>query len=268
MRHATAERYATESLHSGRAARRRIRLPSAPTETRISRDRSGFAVFSQGDLGTMHVFAHEMSDAGDIETGHRVLGRWLATHSGSGSDWVHLQFHMAVFELARGEWHAAFERFVNQILPIAECTRLALTDAPSLLWRLRIAAPDDRNLPWQTLLPVAQRSVDAVADPFTVLHQIMVFAGAGDAAAITSWQTRRRQCFAPGCDALLLAASSAFASIARGEYGNAARKLHRLQPRLKRLGGSYAQNDLFSQLERWCTRHQRSATALPVRRAA
>jgi len=268
MRHATTERYATALSRPSRAAGGGMRPLGIRSRGRRSHDRSGFAVFSHGDCGAMHVFAHEVSDVGDIDTGYRVLGHWLATHSGSGSDWIHLQFHMAVFELARGEWHAACARFENEVLPTAASTQLALTDAPGLLWRLQVAAPRNCELPWQALLPVARRSIDAVADPFSVLHQIMVFAGAGDAAAIASWQTRHRERLPTARDDLLLVASSAFASIARGEHASAARTLRRLRPRLMLIGGSHAQNELFDQLERWCTRRQRASTAMPVRRAA
>ena len=75
-----------------------------------SHDVSGFGVFSQGDAGQAHVAAHRMLDEGRHELGHRLLGAWLEGRSGSGSDWTHLQWHMAVFELAVGQWDAAFAR--------------------------------------------------------------------------------------------------------------------------------------------------------------
>ena len=75
-----------------------------------SHDVSRFGVFSHGDAGQAHVAAHRMLDEGRHELGHRLLGAWLEGRSGSGSDWTHLQWHMAVFELAVGQWDAAFAR--------------------------------------------------------------------------------------------------------------------------------------------------------------
>ena len=62
-----------------------------------SRDLSGFGVFSHGHAGEAHVLAHRMLDEERYELGHRLLGAWLDQHDGAGSDWTHLQWHMAVF---------------------------------------------------------------------------------------------------------------------------------------------------------------------------
>ena len=74
-----------------------------------SQDVSGFGVFSHGDAGQAHVMAHRMLDEGRHELGHRLLGAWLDGRDGSGSDWTHLQWHMAVFEIAVGKWDAALD---------------------------------------------------------------------------------------------------------------------------------------------------------------
>jgi hypothetical protein len=96
-------------------------------------DISGYTVFSAGDAGAAHVMAHQMLDENQIELGHQLLGEFLENHSGSGSDWVHLHFHMAIFELELNNWSAAYTRFMNEVLPTAATTELALTDAPALL---------------------------------------------------------------------------------------------------------------------------------------
>ena len=101
-----------------------------------SRDVSGFGVFSQGDAGDAHVMAHRMLDEERYELGHQLLGAWLDSHDGAGSDWTHLQWHMAVFEIAVGKWERAFARFEREILPVAISSDDALTDAPAMLWRL------------------------------------------------------------------------------------------------------------------------------------
>ena len=39
------------------------------------KDRSGYVVFSEGDVGAAHVRAHELLDSGQIELGRQQLGR-------------------------------------------------------------------------------------------------------------------------------------------------------------------------------------------------
>lgn len=248
----------------GRSQESARRKPAAHAANSHSRDRSGFAVFSDGDTGAMHVIAHEAFDRGDIERGRRLLGRWLATHSGTGSDWVHLQFHMAVFELALGDWQAAYARYQSEIRSIAENSQMALTDAPSLLWRLEIAAPRVVTLPWQSLHPTAAAAIERETDPFTTLHQLLVFAGAGDSAAITRWQRNQQIRHTSLSDRVLRQVADALVSVASCDYVAAARSLEQVAPKLPLIGGSFAQIDLYRQLKQWCLQQVPEAGTLPA----
>ena len=137
-------------------------------------DVSGYTVFSHGDEGAAHVAAHRLLDDGQIALGHAQLGTWLDGRTGSGSDWTHLQFHMAIFELGVGDWDAAYDRFLTEILPVAATTEDALTDAPGLLWRLAIEAPAEVELPWQPLRRTALESMRELREPFWVGHEARV----------------------------------------------------------------------------------------------
>ncbi|MDX1383549.1 MAG: hypothetical protein R3190_07900, partial [Thermoanaerobaculia bacterium] len=100
-------------------------------EAPIYRDAGGFAAFSRGRIGTAHVAAHRMLDEGRYEEGYRHLRAFIGREHGSGSDWIHLQWHLAVFELSTGRRGDARRRFEHHILPaVASCQ--ALTDGPSL----------------------------------------------------------------------------------------------------------------------------------------
>ena len=117
----------------------------------LVRDAGGYRIFSHGEMGEAHAFAHRMFDSGQIADGRHGLETWLAGKRGHGSEWLHLQFHLALFELESGDWHRACARFEAEILPAASSGAEALTDAPGLLWRLAIAAPQSVVLPWQPL---------------------------------------------------------------------------------------------------------------------
>lgn len=213
-----------------------------------SHDLSGFGVFSDGDAGQAHVMAHRMLDEGRHELGHRWLGNWLATHDGKGSDWTHLQWHMAIFELALGQWDAAFKRFQEHILPVAATTDDALTDAPAMLWRLRLSANGPTVLPWEPVRNTAARNLCRVSDPYVALHCILALAGAGDIRALDEWieaEPRSSRC---GGQALLVQLAIGLRAFALGDYRLAAVVLASSVPRVPQLGGSHAQNQLLREI--------------------
>jgi len=215
-------------------------------------DISGYTVFSAGDAGAAHVMAHRMLDENRIELGHQLLGEWLESHTGSGSDWVHLQFHMAILELALNDWNAAYTRFMNEILPTAATTEEALTDAPALLWRLVVTAPEPVEFPWEALRRTARGRMQRQSEPFVELHNLLALAGAGDLASIARWLETRPTNGVSRRDHLVVQMAMALRAYVVGSYEYAAVVMRRTVPELSKVGGSRAQNLLFRQLERWC----------------
>jgi hypothetical protein len=218
-------------------------------------DRSGSIIFSSGAAGAAHVMAHRMADEGRFEDGRRWLGEWLNDHEGSGSEWIHLQFHMAVFELAIDDWNAAYTRFMDEVLPAAESTEYALTDAPALLWRLALTAPRPVNLPWDALRQTALRRMERPSDPFVTLHNLLALAGAGDVASIEQWLETRPRGVPSRPERLVERMAEALLAYTTEEYRRAAAVLREVVPELPCLGGSSAQLELFEELERSC-RHR------------
>ena len=212
-------------------------------------DISGYTVFSAGDAGTAHVMAHQMLDDNKIELGHQLLGEFLESHSGSGSDWIHLHFHMAIFELAIGDWDASYTRFINEILPAATTTQEALTDAPALLWRLALTAPDAIELPWEALRKSAIVSMQRPSEPFVELHNLLALAGAGDLASMDCWLESRPAYGLSRRERLVGQMAVALRAFVKGSYEYAAITMQRTVPQLPKVGGSRAQNQLFQQLE-------------------
>lgn len=227
-------------------------MTAATTKTvawpnRQPRDAIGKPVFAAGDTGIAHVIAHRLLDSGECELGHRWLGHWLDTHEGTGSEWIHLQFHMAVFELAIDDWAAAHRRYLARILPAAATSEDALTDAPAIAWRLKLGARFPTELYWDTLRRTALRAIGETTEPFATVHHLLAFAGAGDTDAIEAWldsnpkrRSRDDRSVAQAAKALLAALANSFQ--------RAAMLLGRALPELERLGGSQAQNALFGDL--------------------
>lgn len=214
------------------------------------RDVSGYAVFAAGEVGVAHVAAHAAVDSGNLETGRRELGAFLDSHTGSGSDWAHLHFHMALFELAANDWDAAYRRFRSEILPLATESQEALTDAPGLLWRLALTAPRPLQLPWAPVRDTALMSLGE-SDPFVEMHNLLALAGAGDATSILAW-LRTASELAPSADRKVRQFAVALLRYVRGDLALAADMLDDLIPSLGEIGGSHAQNQLFYMLRDRC----------------
>jgi hypothetical protein len=213
-------------------------------------DVSGCAIFAAGDTGGAHAMAHRMLDTGRARTGHRQLGEWLATRTGAGSEWTHLHFHMAIFELAVDDWGGAHARFLAHVLPAVE-TGEALTDAPGLLWRLAITAPVPVALPWQPLRRAALARMGRTRDPFIQMHNLLALAGAGDARGIERWlrtPTIPRPDRAPAVKRM----ARALKWLAAGSFQEAGVEMEKALSDTASVGGSHAQNQLFRQLAQWC----------------
>jgi hypothetical protein len=94
---------------------------------------------------------------------------------------------MAIFELALGDCESAHRRFLSEMLPTAASTAEALTDAPALLWRLALSAPEPVMLPWGPMRRTALAHMHDTPDPFVQLHHLLALAGAKDTGGIALW---------------------------------------------------------------------------------
>lgn len=250
----------TRTDRSARAVPRSslVSLDSAPSIRRksVSRarseDKSGFGVFSDGAAGQAHVMAHQMLDQRRHELGHRWLGSWLATHDGHGSDWTHIQWHMALFELALGQWDAAFARFQAHILPVAATTEDALTDAPALLWRLRLSAGRPVALPWEPVRRTAARVLPRASDPYLTLHCLLAVAGAGDADTLDRWIATAPQGSSRHEEQLLVRLAVGLRAFTAARHRLAAAVFASSASKVWQLGGSHAQNELFAAISHRC----------------
>ncbi len=222
--------------------------PGATTPKELqtpSCDSSGYAVFSEGDIGAMHVLAHRLLDSGENEQGYHLLGRWLTGRSEQGSQWVHIQWHMAIFELSLGYWQAALNRFWKYILPAVLTSNDALTDAPALLWRLALDTTKQVCLPWDSVRDRALLSLHGPCSGYVKLHNLLALAGARDIKNLDAWIRHHATDANSQNEGLVIRFAGALRSFAAGDFSNAASDLSTLAPKVARLGGSRAQNEIF-----------------------
>ena len=116
-----------------------------------------------------------------------------------------------------------------------------------MLWRLRLDSPRPAPLPWDVVRRYALESLEAEADDFVVLHDLLALAGAGDVPNLDRWlgahspKATERTKVLPQLGAGLRA-------FANEEYGLAAEAFRASMPHLSAVGGSDAQRQLFQQI--------------------
>jgi hypothetical protein len=195
-----------------------------------------------------------MFDSGQIRAGRQGLENRLAGKRGIGSEWLHLNFHLALFELESGDWRRAYDRFEVEILPAAATGPEALTDAPGLLWRLAVAAPQPVVLPWQPLRHTALANLNRTRKPFVQFYNLLALAGAGDVSSIERWlESSSELAMSPG-ERRLAQLVPALKALATQSWRQAGVLLREAMQEIWSIGGSRAQNRLFEQLAEWCTR--------------
>jgi hypothetical protein len=208
---------------------------------------NGFRPFNDGDRGKVHDRVHRLIDDGRYDEARTLLADWLAHNDGSGSEWVHLQWHLAVLELGSGASLDALDRFQAHIRPAIEAGE-ALTDGPSLLWRLCMAGSRGLRDDWERVRAAADRPQDHRQDPYVELHDALALAGARDLRSLDRWLDAHLDGAGTEEDRILLKTAWGLRSFASRDFGAAAALLADAAVSASRLGGSRAQNALFEQI--------------------
>jgi hypothetical protein len=208
---------------------------------------NGFRPFGDGDRGRVHDRVHQLIDDARYDEARTLLEDWLDHHDGGGGEWVHLQWHLAVLELGSGTPTEALDRFRIHIRPAIEAGE-ALTDAPSLLWRLCLAGQRGLKDDWERVRAAADRPQDHRHDPYVELHDALALAGAGDLGSLDRWLDTHLDHAGSEEDRILLKTAWGLRSVASRDYGVAAVLLADAEVEASQLGGSRAQNALFEQI--------------------
>jgi hypothetical protein len=180
--------------------------------------------------------------------------RWLTHHAPYWSvDTVvatHGWWHMALFELHRGDVARALALYDQRVRADHSSVIADMIDAAALLWRIDLAgaATGER---WHELAAAWEPHVDDGFCTFSDVHAMMAFVGARD-WALASRMTRRleqrqarptrhgfttRHIGLRACHALL--------AFGRRNYARAIGLLARLRKQAYRLGGSHAQRSVL-----------------------
>jgi tetratricopeptide (TPR) repeat protein len=231
-----------------------------------------FALEESAEYREAEIKARQACDLnpGDIWAGHamahccQMQGRWI-----DGLEWMevmmpnwqdknnfvnHLHWHQALFHLGRYEYNAALAIYDEKLeRPLNDDFYLDACNAASLLWRLDMAGVDTGER-WRHLSETTANRIQDDELVFCSLHYLMAPAVLHDQVAIdqamsafTQWseqETSQGQV----CQQVGLDLAQAIVALGRGQP-EGARLLARHRRDTKRIGGSWAQRELFKELQ-------------------
>jgi hypothetical protein len=198
-----------------------------------------------------HARVHGYFEAGDADAGAAFIAGWLPGYDRQSQLHCHLSWHLALFELARGQPERARALYADAIRPaVSHAPPLFnLADAASFLWRWRIYGETPLlDEPWDEVIAHAKRYFPRAGIHFADVHAALAEAVLGEDAALAARIAQLGELDEIGRlpqGAVIPALCAGAAAFARGEYDAAADKLGAALPELARLGGSHAQREVF-----------------------
>jgi tetratricopeptide (TPR) repeat protein len=200
-----------------------------------------------------HSVAHVYFERGDAAAGADFLRNWLNGFDCPASSYVHLSWHLAVFELALGQYQRAIERYEEDIRPYVVAKSIAtLPDSASFVWWVQMYSGDQPSPPltplWDEVRTLATPMAEQPGFAFQVAHAALALAASNDQDALTTMMDHLQSTAEQG-DAfsrdMVVPLVQGIVEFAQGEYAKSAQLLEPVCPQLVRIGGSHAQREVF-----------------------
>ena len=193
-----------------------------------------------------HARAHGYFEAGDPDGGAGFIQAWLPDYARESQLHCHLSWHLALFELARGNSERAQQLYADAIRPAVSHSPplFNLADAASFLWRWQIYEAGRDLDGWDEVAAHARQHFPQAGIHFADVHAAL--AEGSDLAEQRIGQCRARLeagRLPQGWVVPELCAGTA--AFAHGDYAEAVERLGGALPELARIGGSHAQREVF-----------------------
>lgn len=194
-----------------------------------------------------HALAHVMLTQGRIQEGAHFLEGVEDTWSGLNSFMLtHLWWHRALFYISLGRLEDARDIYDYHTLNADPSYSQDQVGAVSLLARLELAGVDIADR-WTALGQVLRKRGQDVVQPFLSLQYLYGLAKAGRKEA-GSLLTAIADQTGPKWQEAALPAAQALLAHAQSDWDGAYNCMLRALPRMREVGGSHAQRDLFEQI--------------------
>jgi tetratricopeptide (TPR) repeat protein len=197
-----------------------------------------------------HAWAHVCYEQGADRDGTGFVAGWLREYPMAAPLHCHLSWHQALFELALGRPDAALALYEAGIRPgAAQCAPFSiLVDSASLLWRCELAGAPRGAEAWSAVARHARASFPAIGISFADVHCAVALAAAGDVEGLARWVGLLRDGLAQGrvpAGEIVPTVAEAMHAFVEARYDDVIRRLAPVVDQLVRVGGSWAQRDLF-----------------------
>ncbi len=190
-----------------------------------------------------HVLMHGYFERHDAAAGLAFIDAWLPRYSDDALLFGHLHWHAGLCEIDLGRAPAAFARFTQHTLRQLDAAPplVGMTDAVSMLWRLRLLGQD--GLPWPAAAAHAQRHFGGGGNVFAEFHLAMLAAARGERSELAAVTTRLRSIAEKGHAGAPVALhwAAGLAVLMQGDAPAARQHLRECLADAERLGGSHAQ---------------------------
>ena len=233
-------------------------------------------------FGAMHAFAHELNghydealrlaenavaDEPDTPWAHHALGHLYlntgriaegtAALTGFAPGWdghnqgirAHNAWHLALLHLAAMDLEATLGVYRSHIAQVVPDSVFEHTDEISLLWRLELVGHPVGPELWAPLLPYARERAGDIVAPFLNAHYVYALTRAGEGRTARRAIELVSQRVDAGRDPWRtgLPLLHGVAALAEDDLEDGLAALEPIRGTLRCVGGSDAQNDLFSQ---------------------
>ncbi|MEO0622850.1 MAG: tetratricopeptide repeat protein [Pseudomonadota bacterium] len=213
------------------------------------------------DCWGTHAVAHVLVMQGRLAEGAAFVSGQKGNWGAANHIRHHLWWHLALFEVERGEYDAALEIYDERLRDLTSPLMQAVPDFyvdlqndVALLQRLELRGIDvgDR---WEPVADLAEDRIGNHASPFTSPHAALALAAAGrmekaEAAlgAMRAFVAEDGGVMAARYALAALPAAEAAVAYRRGDYAGVLACLLPARRNLWQMGGSHAQRDLFFQI--------------------
>jgi len=196
-----------------------------------------------------HARSHGYYETGAAEEGAAFLADWLPTYDRGAPLHGHLAWHHALFFLQTGDCASALDVYRKSIAPrVSQALPMfTMVDSASFLWRCRLHGQPVEAAEYAELSEFTRSHFPNAGLPFVSLHAALVFAGAGDAAALTGVEDGVAELLAADeqvCGRVIGDLCSGLSAYNKLSFKEAASMLSGAMRQLERLGGSHAQRDV------------------------
>ena len=208
----------------------------------------------KADIWAAHAVAHVAEMQGRLSDGIDWISSLAPEWNACTNFALHLKWHEGLYHLELEQFPNVLSLYDREVRAESTDEYLDVANAVSLLWRLEQAEVDVGQR-WRELAGRATSHLDDHALVFVDLHYLMALAAVDDTKAVAEFlaSCERFAAGGQGTEAEVMAdvglpLANAVVAHRLGDYGTVVDRLMPVRRRLRRIGASHAQRDLFDQL--------------------